>query len=301
MTVPSAKAEIAPATSAPVLLALQLTLLDLLLQPVGPWWMRWAVLLLAAAGLVWRRALAHPALWFCLALLTAARVIADWPLSDNHAYLLSYWCLACGLAVLSDNPQPSLARNARWLIGLVFAWATFWKLAPSSDYASGLFFRVTMLTDPRFESFAQIVGGLSGSQFEGLREFVSAHADGGMPVTIDVPPEPRQFVMLAQLASWWNIFLNAAIAVAFLSPPGYWLSRYRNALLLTFCVVTYAIATVAGFGWLLIAMAVSQTNPEYTRLRTVYVAVFGLILLYREIPWADAVVLPLFDSMAVLL
>jgi hypothetical protein len=146
-------------SSDPLLLVFQLTLLDLLLQPVGPWWLRWAILLLAAGGLIRWRALMHPALWIGLALLKGARVIADWPLSDNHAYLLYYWCLACGLALYSDDPRAALARNGRWLIGLVFLWASFWKLAGSGEYASGLFFRVTLLTGPRLEGFARIVGG----------------------------------------------------------------------------------------------------------------------------------------------
>ena len=102
----------------------------------------------------------HPLLWLGLASLTGIRVIADWPLSDNHAYLLSYWCLACGLAGLSDNPQRYLARNARWLIGLAFAWALLWKLLLSGDYSNGVFFRVTMLTDPpAWKLQAQYNGG----------------------------------------------------------------------------------------------------------------------------------------------
>ena len=127
-------------TGAPILLGLQLTLLDLLLQPIGPWWLRWAILGLAVGGLLWRRALTHPSLWLALATLTGIRVMADWPLSDNHAYLLSYWCLACGLANLSEEAQRYLARNARWMIGLVFAFALLWKLLPGSDYTSGVFF-----------------------------------------------------------------------------------------------------------------------------------------------------------------
>lgn len=285
----------APALQAPLLLALQLTLLDLLLQPIGPWWLRWAILLLAAAGLLWRRVLTHPFVWGGLAALTAVRVIADWPLSDNHAYLLSYWCLACALAVASDDPGRYLARNARWLIGLVFVWASLWKLAPGSDYVSGLFFRVTMLTDPRLESFAQIVGGLSVEQFEALRNHVITHADGGPPPGLEAPVEPRRFVLLAQIAAWWNVLVNVAIAIAFLGPADRGLSRYRNELMLIYCVVTYAIATVAGFGWLLIAMAVSQTERSQRRWRVAYVAVFAVILLYREIPWADEIVLPLLD------
>ena len=63
-------------------------------------------------------------------------------------------------------------------------------------------------------------------------------------------------------------------------------------------MVTYAIVTVAGFGWLLIAMAVSQTDSADRRLRIVYTVVFALILLYREIPWAEAIIGPLLGSTA---
>lgn len=274
---------------------MQLTLLDLLLQPVGPWWLRWGILLLAALGLLRQQLITHSALWLALAALTGLRVIADWPLSDNHAYLLAYWCLACGLAGFSDDPRAALARNARWMIGLAFLWASFWKLVLSGDYSSGVFFRVTMLMDPRLESFARIAGGLSAEQLGNLQDYINVHVDGAALMSADAPEEPRRFMLLAQLAAWWNIILNAAIAIAFLSPVGRGLSRYRDALLIVFCLVTYAIATVAGFGWLLIAMAVSQTDAANQKLRIVYTAVFAVILLYREIPWADAIILPVLE------
>ena len=43
---------------------------------------------------------------------------------------------------------------------------------------------------------------------------------------------------------------------------------------------------VSGFGWLLIALGVAQTDPESLRTRASYVLVFALVYLYREIPWA---------------
>ena len=57
-------------------------------------------------------------------------------------------------------------------------------------------------------------------------------------------------------------------------------------LLLVFCVTTYALAPVAGFGWLLAVMGLAQCHPNQRMLRGAYVAVFVLILLYSEIPWA---------------
>ncbi len=42
-----------------------------------------------------------------------------------------------------------------------------------------------------------------------------------------------------------------------------------------------------GFGWLLIAMGVAQCEPERGKTHLIYLAVFGLILFYREVPWAE--------------
>ena len=94
-------------------LVLRLTLVLLVLQPVGGPAIRPWILLLAALGLVWDSALRHPALWFALTLLTALRVIADWPLSDNHAYLLVYWCLAIGIALTLPDAENALSLNGR--------------------------------------------------------------------------------------------------------------------------------------------------------------------------------------------
>ncbi|MBW2715556.1 MAG: hypothetical protein JRD03_05745 [Deltaproteobacteria bacterium] len=60
----------------------------------------------------------------------------------------------------------------------------------------------------------------------------------------------------------------------------------RHTLLLVFCVTTYAVATVEGFGWLLISMGVAQCERRLVRTRALYIASFGLILVYREVPWA---------------
>ena len=142
-------------------LALRLTLLGLVLHPVGHELFRPWILGMAGAGLLFPGLLHRPALWGGLSLLTAGRVALDWPLSDNHAYLLSYWCLAVTLSCFGKDQDPVLALNGRWLIALVFGFATLWKLLLAPDFVDGTFFRVTMLVDPRFEDFTRLVGGLS--------------------------------------------------------------------------------------------------------------------------------------------
>lgn len=268
-------------------LALRLTLLDLVLRPVGGFAIRPFVLALAAAGLVlpgWGRG---RLVWLLLAAFTWLRVILDWPLADNHAYLLAYWCLAVFLSLLVPDTERALAFNGRLLIGLAFAFAALWKLVLSPDYLDGTFFRVILLDDPRFEGFARIAGGVTLEQLAAWREVLGQHVDGPAVAAAELPSLPARFVGLAQLVTLWTATLEAAVAIAFLWPLGRGASRLRDPALILFCASTYAVAPVEGFGWLLLAMGVAQCDPARRVTRWAYVATFVLILFYREVPWTD--------------
>ncbi len=280
----------------PVDLALRLTLLDLLLRPVGNEWIRLAILGAAASGLLLPALLRRPELWGALTLLTGIRVILDWPLPDNHAYLLSYWCLAIAISCWVEDRQRVLAINGRWLIALVFGFATLWKLVLSPDFVDGTFFRVTLLVDPRFEGLARVAGGLTLEQLDAARAALERHADGGLREAMAAATPSARLENLALAMTGWTLAIEAAVAAAFLWPPDRGLSKLRDGLLIAFCATTYAVATVEGFGWLLIAMGVAQCAPDRTRMRFAYLATFALILYYREVPWltrlADGVNLP---------
>jgi hypothetical protein len=45
------------------------------------------------------------------------------------------------------------------------------------------------------------------------------------------------------------------------------------------------IAPVEAFGWLLLSMGVAQCAPHRHWTTLGYLATFGVILVYREIPW----------------
>ena len=268
-------------------LALRLTLVDLLLRPIGNWAIRPFILSLAAMGVILPGQLRKPGLWFVLTCLTSLRVVLDWPLPDNHAYLLCYWCFAVFLALVSQDAHTCLAFNGRLLIGWAFAFATLWKLVLSPDYLDGRFFRVTMLIDPRFEDFVQWAGGLTLDRLDALREFVSQHIDGQLFGPVETPREPARVVWLARALTLWTVSIEGVTALAFLWPVGQGVSRLRHLFLLSFCATTYAVATVEGFGWLLMAMGVAQCEPVRKRTRLFYLAIFGLVLFYREVPWAN--------------
>ena len=97
-----------------VTLGTRLTCLTLLLAPIGDWYLRPLVLVLSAAGLLFGNLSRSRWLWLALALLTGLRAVADWPLADNHAYLLAYWCTALAIAAWNTDRaciQPCHIRN----------------------------------------------------------------------------------------------------------------------------------------------------------------------------------------------
>lgn len=265
-------------------LALRMTLLALFLHPIGNWLLRPLILGLAAGSFLFPGFLRNPWLWGVLTILTALRVALDWQLADNHGYLLCYWCLAATLALVSDDPRACLALNGRLLIGWAFAFATLWKLL-SPDYLDGRFFRVTLLVDLRFAEFAQLVGSLTPDLLDRLREFIDQHTDGSSFAPLPTPSVPARFLWLARFLTWWTVGIEGAIALTFLWPLGRGLSQGRNVVLLVFCATTYAVATVSGFGWLLLSLGIAQCGRK-RRTRLLYLAVFGLILLYSHVPWA---------------
>lgn len=267
-------------------LVLRLTLLDLLLRPIGDEELRFPILALAVAGIALPSFLRRPELWAGLALLTGLRVALDWPLPDNHAYLLCYWCLAIAISRLLPDDERVLALNARWLIALVFGLATAWKLVLSPDFADGTFFRATLLLDPRFENFTRLATGLSTEQIEAARAALGRHADGGTLPTLAATIPSARFEVLAEAMTAWTLVIEAAVAIAFAWPRDRGPSRARDALLIAFCASTYAVATVEGFGWLLVAMGLAQCGPARPRTRAAYLATYALILFYREFDWA---------------
>lgn len=265
---------------------LTLTAIILLLRPFDVWWVAPFVLAAACLSLVFRAVRRAPITWMLVAALVAARIVAVWPLSDNHIYLLSYWCLALGLSLSGPSPAATLATSSRWLVGAAFAMAVLWKAGLSADYVDGRFFRVTLLTDERFADASLVFGGLSRDQMAENRKFLEPLPEGAEllhPPTFVEPPRLRAF---AAVATWGGLVLEALIAVTFLLPAGERFQVARHASLLAFCVTTYALAPVAGFGWLLATMGLAQSRPDQRALRGAYVAVFMLILMYTEMPWA---------------
>ena len=261
---------------------LRLTLLFFVLFPIGPWELRVPTMLLAVAGLLSPRVLVSPFAWAALAGLAALRLVLDWPMADNHAYLLAYWCLALGIACITRHPAQAVATSARWLVVAVFALAVLWKLVLSDDYANGTFFRVLLLADQRFEGLTLSLGGLPPEALDAARD---ALAPGRTPLQPpETAPDTERLRWLAGVLTWAGVLLEAAVALAFAVPlPRAW-HWLRHGLLLAFTAVTYTLAPVAGFGWLLLCMGVGTWRGGPRLLVLAYAACFALLVLLDQIP-----------------
>jgi hypothetical protein len=264
-------------------LPLRLTLLVLVLRPPGDGPIKAATWLAAGAALVFPALLTSARTWFILAALVIARIATDWPLADNHIYLLAYWCLGVGLALWYEPTGFILRSTSRLLVGCAFACAVVWKVFLAPDYLDGRFFRVTLSTDDRFAPLAA-AAGLSGPQLAANREALEPLPAGLEVLNGPVFTEPPALKDLARALTWGGVALEALVAAAFLVPLSRRWPSLRHALLLTFCVVTYCVAPVAGFGWLLAVLGLSQCRQDQILLRSSYLAAFVLILLYAETP-----------------
>jgi hypothetical protein len=266
-------------------LPLQLTALILLLRPFDVWWVTSFVLVGAGLSLLFAPVRRHPVTWLALSALIGARIVAVWPLSDNHIYLLAYWCLAIGLALGMKSPAAALAASSRWLLGAAFALAVVWKGVLSPDYLDGRFFRVTLLTDDRFADAVMLVGNMTSNQIQDARAFLQPLPEGAELADPAWFGEPTELRLFGKIMTWGAFALEGLVAFLCLVPSGQ-LERARHLVVMLFCLTTYALAPVAGFGWLLAAMGLSQCRPDQTSLRAAYVGVFFVVLLYAEIPWA---------------
>jgi hypothetical protein len=267
---------------------LRLTLIDLLLRPIGPWGIRPFILVIAAAGLIFPKVLRTPLTWLALSLLWIARIVADWPMPDNHIYLLAYWCLCLFLALISPIKNLTLTTGSRLLIGFAFAFAVLWKAVLAPDFVDGRFFRVTLLTDERFQDSVLFLGGLNRDELKHNREYLTPLPPGAELLNPPKLIEPAAFRRFAAFTTWGTLLFESIIAILFLI-PGQRLYWARHIALLLFCVVTYSFAPVAGFGWLLLVMGMALCRSEHRVLKAVYVTAFFLVLIFAEIPWAGGI------------
>lgn len=263
-----------------------LTLILLLLYPGVLPETRAGLQLGAVAGLLYRPLRRVPAYWWALAALMGLYCVLTWHDADNHKYLITYWCVAVGLACRADDTEQALRVNGRLLVGLCFLLAVGWKLR-TPDFLTGEYYQHAMLTDDRITRAAQLLAGMDASTFNANQMAISnlkAYSSALDRVALDGPAVVRR-LSIGMVA--WTLAIESAIIGSFLWPGrSRWAALGRDLSLLTFAATTYALANVGGFAWILLIMGVAQVRPERARWRLAYLAVLGLVILYQIGPMA---------------
>ncbi|MEX2548803.1 MAG: hypothetical protein WD638_01145 [Nitriliruptoraceae bacterium] len=212
--------------------------------------------------------------WALLTAVTAIGVFSH-PLVDldNHHFLHVYWLLALTLAALARDPAVTLARAGRLLIGGLFLFATLWKVV-SPDFTDGSFLTFTLSVDPNVARAPLVLGWQDAELVEANRDALAPlHLDPTSevaPVPISVTPTVAR---MAAPLSWLTLVLEAAVALTFLLPlRGAW-TRWREASLFAFLLVTYPALPVLSFAALLIAMSLANTDLPAPRAQVLHLGV----------------------------
>ena len=264
-------------------LALLLSLLLLVFYPPRYVYISLPLSVLAISAIVLPVLRSKRLLWFSAAILVGAVSILNWHTTDNHKYLLAYWCLAIFCCLSTKDPSHTLAKIARIMIALVFSIAVMQKIL-SEDYLSSNFFYYELLFDNRFSWLAQHVAGVQEFVNElnlAARRALLNHDSSLLEVRLATS---GSVVQLARFITFWNFSLQVIIAIAFLAPNRLWIAKLRHPVLLLFIFSTYAFAPVVGFGWALIIMGLAQLDHSANKTRAIYLFAFITLQLYK-FPW----------------
>lgn len=267
---------------APILdLVAPLTLVLLLLYPVGPEEVQIALQLGSVAGLVYRPLQRIAGYWMLLALAMATGCALLWHDADNHKYLIAYWCLALSLSCMADDRAKAVRINARLLIGLCFLLAVAWKLR-TPDFLTGEYYQFAMLTDDRLFNVGQLFTGMDPDvyfQNQEAMDRLTAYSSGIDHVSLDGAARlrPLSLVLVA-----WTLLVETWIFVSYLWPTSSkWAARSQYASLLVFVATTYAAAHVGGYAWILTILGLAQVRPPHASWRLAYLGALALVILYQ--------------------
>jgi hypothetical protein len=264
-------------------LALVATLIVLLLYGPSEWYVRVPVAMLSIGGLLSVGLRSRRTYWTVLASLLLTYNAIHWFSADNHKHLMAYWCVALACGLYTARVQIAVATSARWLIGLAFLFAIAWRVI-SKDFADSAFFHHTLLTDERFRNVTRLLGGLPAAAFDANASAIDQMAGWRAATDTAALQTTPRITSISGLMTYWTFAVESSVAATFLCPRSLRLSKLRDVALICFCVTTYAIAPVLGFGSLLLAMGLSQTDGGRA-VRIAYLAAF-LLLQSFVTPWS---------------
>lgn len=232
------------------------------------------LVMLCAFALVVRKLAFSWIYWMLITLVYIGTHWMAWFYGDNHWYLFMYWCIAITLSLLSETPEESLAKSARWLLAFLFGLSTVWKLM-SVEFLSGNFIEYAILADVRLSPIALLLG-LDGETLIANREILANFLYTGDPSGEAILSTTAAVPLAAKMVAWWMLLLQAAVALGFLLPDRWVGTFWRHAPMLIFLYTTYPIAQVSGFGFTLTGIALCQLKPKD---KPIYLALYLLAFL----------------------
>lgn len=235
-------------------------------------------------------------LWLGIVTIVTYVNLSQWHSIDNHKYLISYWTLACCLAV--SNPvtaEATLRRNARLMIGLCFLFAVVWKFY-AGQYLDGSFLRHTFMTDSRIALPTALLTGVPLASLDANRAmvgFLASWPSDGRAVTL-ASNETLRTVAVA--ASYWTLLIEGSVALLWLRRPNV-PAVARDIALIMFIATTYVLLPVVGFATALGLLGLAATGADRPRMRITYLLLLLAIQL-TAIPWESYVTDLLFNPIA---
>ena len=187
---------------------------------------------------------------------------------DNHSWLFLYWVLTLAIYSLVLPSEKHFKLAARLLIAFSFVFATAWKVL-SPEFRSGSFFTFAGAVESRFTGLFEMLGlqahGTGNNNTYYLQQWIVSN-----------PPTGFQLVNNAELHPFWifltfaTIAVEASVAILFLIPLAQKRAWMRDALLAGFCVGTYILMPVIGFGHLLCILGYTQSSLDEKKRRYLY-------------------------------
>lgn len=257
---------------------------------VTRWYVQAPMTSLVVLGVLFRAVRANAVTWWVATFVMAYWGRRNWYLIDNHAYLYIIWLFALSVtALVEGSEQRRVIGNAsRLLIGLVMALAALQKLA-SPSYTNGSFMEFVLLFDQRFQTPAWWGAGLD---LPTLMQNIARMADwvetsAGLPnAALHVSTSGAHLDWLVFALTWGGIVVEGALGCAFLIPgSNATLVVVRTVMLMIFVVLTYPLAPVVGFGWVLLVMGFAQVPTGFRRLR---IGVLALFIVLPLCVWSPA-------------
>ena len=198
-------------------------------------------------------------IWFVMAAAWVAAVMIQPSAMEDHVYLYLAWLVAIAVGLLDrDNFMDEAGRQGRYLLAIVFATATIWKLT-SGSFISGAALWTSGLLDDRMAPLLNLAGISSESLADARPQVTAVVASDGE--TFDISLSSYSSIALT-LVALGTIALEALIAVSYAAPDTSRLAKLRAPLLVGFGFVTYAIVPVLPFALLLAVIGCTVARFE---------------------------------------